>query len=901
MKRILSAMKARVMLVLLLPHFIGIGIRAQPPLVYPVENTGAGYPLPPLPAIDQLPGIAPLPDPFIFANGSGRSTNFTDWARRRSEIKAQIENYEIGPKPNRPDTITAAWIPGATPTSGTLQVVVTVNGQTLTLSSNVSLPAGAGPFPAVIGMNSLNGSMPADIFTSRNVARITFSHNQVTTYPTPQASDPYFRLYPNYNRDNTGQYSAWAWGVSRIIDGLELVQGSLPIDLKHLAVTGCSYAGKMALFAGAFDERVALTIAQESGGGGAPAWRVSETLGDVEKLGATSHEWFKESMFQFAGSNVSKLPHDHHELMAMVAPRALLVTGNTDFTWLANPSCYVSARAAHEVYKTFGIGDRFGFYIDGGHNHCAVPDAERPAIEAFVDKFLLNKTNANTNITVNPYPDMDYQRWYKWWGTGNPVLPAEPVGIRIWMEAECAAVGSDWQVVTDTAASNGRYVIVNGLNSTAAAPAGATGSIVFPFTIDSAASYNLMARLNCATANDDSYWVKFDDGAFTTVNNLTTTGWQWMRLSNANLTVGQHRVTIAYREDGAKLDKILLTTSNATITGKGTQGSNCGGQPVIGHGQAFSVMEGTANDSTVGQVLATDPDADTEFQNWKVTGGTGASVFEIDAISGKLRVKDSSLLDFESPVHSWSLLLTVTDGYNKSAEESITINVKNANDNPPVVTAGIRLALDGGSCNELGAVTARDADDTNDPGFTTWHWQVTGGSGADIFSIDASSGKISIADLGFADLTRDSFTLFVAASDGIHTSASQIVAITVPDKIKVCHKGKLLTVSKLAVIAHMLQGDCLGACGSVPDYPPIKVTANPNPTTSNFLVTIKNGNPTQPVFMKVYSALGGVIEQRQNLQAGQSFRIGQNYHAGLYYVEFTQGIDKEVLLLLKLR
>ena len=83
-----------------------------------LNNTGAGYPLPPLPVLDQLPSIEPLPDPFIWANGSGRSTNFTDWSRRRSEIKAQIENYEIGPKPNRPDTISATWIPGATPATG---------------------------------------------------------------------------------------------------------------------------------------------------------------------------------------------------------------------------------------------------------------------------------------------------------------------------------------------------------------------------------------------------------------------------------------------------------------------------------------------------------------------------------------------------------------------------------------------------------------------------------------------------------------------------------------------------------------------------------------------------------------------------------------------------------------
>ena len=70
-------------------------------------------------------------------------------------------------------------------------------------------------------------------------------------------------------------------------------------------------------------------------------------------------------MFQYAGLNVPKLPYDHHELMAMIAPRALLVTGNTDFFWLSNPSCYVSARAAHEVWKQFGIGDRHLFGLDG--------------------------------------------------------------------------------------------------------------------------------------------------------------------------------------------------------------------------------------------------------------------------------------------------------------------------------------------------------------------------------------------------------------------------------------------------------------------------------------------------------------------------------------------------------
>lgn len=496
-------MKAKFTIAAFFLNFICLGLFAQLPLVYNAENTGTNCMPPLLPTFSQLPVVNPLPDPFMWSNGSGRSTAFSDWECRRNEIKAEIENYEIGTKPDRPQNITASFVRGANPTTGTLTVNVTVNGQTLTLTSQVALPAGNGPFPAVIGMNSPSGSLPADIFSSRNVARITFSHNQVTTYGNPQITNPYYRLYPTQNLSNSGQYSAWSWGISRLIDGLELVQASLPIDLNHLAVTGCSYAGKMALFAGAFDERIALTIAQESGGGGAPAWRVSETIGAVEKLGATDYNWFKDDMRQFADANVSKLPHDHHELMAMIVPRALLVTGNTDFEWLANPSAYVSARAAHEVWKTFGVGDRFGFYIDGGHPHCNIPTTQRPAIEAFVEKFLLSNTNANTNITVHPYPQLDYQRWYQWWGTGNPVLPLpppEPVGKRAWMEAECATVGANWEVGTDAAASEGKYVSVkSGLSSTATAPSGDASYLTMPFTIDSAATYNFVARLNIST------------------------------------------------------------------------------------------------------------------------------------------------------------------------------------------------------------------------------------------------------------------------------------------------------------------------------------------------------------------------------------------------------------------
>ena len=82
------------------------------PLVYDVENTGADCPKPPLPSFSQLPVIGPLPDPFAWADGRGRMSYYSDWRIRRAEIGAQIQAYEIGEKPPRPDSITAGYSGG---------------------------------------------------------------------------------------------------------------------------------------------------------------------------------------------------------------------------------------------------------------------------------------------------------------------------------------------------------------------------------------------------------------------------------------------------------------------------------------------------------------------------------------------------------------------------------------------------------------------------------------------------------------------------------------------------------------------------------------------------------------------------------------------------------------------
>jgi len=405
----------------------------EPPLVYSVEFTGASYAVPTFPITFYLPIIQPLPDPFTWfadarnTNGT-RSESFYDWAHHRAETEAEILHYEIGPKPTvDPTNIFASYSPSSA-TAGTLTVRITniVSGvaKTLTLTCAVSLPSGTGPFPAIIGMNSPSGSVNPALLTA--VAKITFSHNQVTVDDNAQQSDPFFQLYPAQTPSNTGQYAPWAWGVSRIIDALEKLQGSLPIDLTHIGVTGCSYAGKMALFCGALDERIALTIAQESGGGGCNSWRYNHTepANSVELIDNTDYNWFMDTLKNFGGNTVSRLPEDHHMLAAMIAPRALFSTGNPDYTWLGNPSCYVCCKAIERIYSTFGIADRFGYNIQGGHAHCSTTSAIDSEMGVFINKFLLGQTNLNSYIRdfSDSYSNINYSRWTAWWGSTNAVF-----------------------------------------------------------------------------------------------------------------------------------------------------------------------------------------------------------------------------------------------------------------------------------------------------------------------------------------------------------------------------------------------------------------------------------------------------------------------------------------------
>src|SRR5262249_60358652 len=107
------------------------------------------------------------------------------------------------------------------------------------------------------------------------------------------------------------------------------------------------------------------------------------------------------------------------------------------------------------------------------------------------------------------------------------------------------------------------------------APTNSAGYIDFSFSVSQSGTYRVFARVLTPTANDDSWWVRMDGGSWVTWNNIAATSWTWAQFPNTfSLSAGSHTLTFAYREDGAQLDKINITTSTTAPTGTGSTASN---------------------------------------------------------------------------------------------------------------------------------------------------------------------------------------------------------------------------------------------------------------------------------------------------------------------------------------
>lgn len=352
-----------------------------------------------------------LPDPFKFKDGTPVA-NKAQWKCRREEISALLQNYELGEKPRKPESVTGSL------SGNTFKITVKDKGKTITFGVTISKPSGTGPFPAVIGYQggNLGGAL-----SGMNVATINFSNfvygnggESMANDGTSRGGGLFYNIYGSSH--SAGELIAWAWGVSRIIDALEATP-SVGIDPHKIAVTGCSRNGKGALVAGAFDERIALTIPQESGSGGASSWRLianEKSSGkNIQTLGSACTEcaWFRSSFCDFQNS-ADKLPFDHHLLEGMVAPRGLLVIDN-NIDWLGPNAGYGSGIATAEIYKALGASEAFTYSQVGGHDHCSLPNSQYHWVQSYVKKYLLGGNGETAKIEATGM-SFDKTKWMPW-------------------------------------------------------------------------------------------------------------------------------------------------------------------------------------------------------------------------------------------------------------------------------------------------------------------------------------------------------------------------------------------------------------------------------------------------------------------------------------------------------
>ena len=151
--------------------------------------------------------------------------------------------------------------------------------------------------------------------------------------------------------DDWGSIAAWAWGMSRVEDYFETDKS---IDAKRVAIHGVSRLGKTVMWAGAHDQRFAAVIASCSGEGGAALSHrdYGETIAHL--TAPTRYPYQFAANYAKWGGFPDKAPMDANMLVALIAPRPLLLqTGSTDY-WSDPKGEFLAAVAAGPVYKLLG-------------------------------------------------------------------------------------------------------------------------------------------------------------------------------------------------------------------------------------------------------------------------------------------------------------------------------------------------------------------------------------------------------------------------------------------------------------------------------------------------------------------------------------------------------------------
>jgi pimeloyl-ACP methyl ester carboxylesterase len=289
----------------------------------------------------------------------GRPVNSRDdWQARRAEIRELYERYQLGTFPPKPK-LDRAVVLEETAGDGYLTRDVRLEfgpGGKGAMRVRVVIPDGAGPFPVLIS-SDLDGWSRALI--RRGYISCGYAGNDRMDDAAPLAD-----LYPD---NDFAVLPRRAWAAGLVVDYLETLT---QVDMQRVGIYGYSRNGKMAAIAAAIDERISAVIAGSTGVGGVLPWRLSGERNAGESIESTTRSfptWFHPRLRFFSGRE-DRLPIDANLLMAMIAPRSLLIQyGLNDEvanTW-GNEYAYYSAQ---EVYEFLGAPDKMGILrVPGFH------------------------------------------------------------------------------------------------------------------------------------------------------------------------------------------------------------------------------------------------------------------------------------------------------------------------------------------------------------------------------------------------------------------------------------------------------------------------------------------------------------------------------------------------------
>ncbi len=233
---------------------------------------------------------------------------------------------------------------------------------------------------------------PLDYIMGRGYAIAVASYHDIFPDREDGWKDSMYNLFFSKEELENGlpEYSSiglWAWGLSRILDML----GTMPeIDASRAAVFGHSRLGKTSLWAGAQDERFKLVCVNDSGCGGAALNRrlFGETLFAMKTIFSVGRYWFCRYVSENA-EHPEELPFEQHQLIALVAPRAVSIHSATEDLWADPIGEYSSAYHAGPVYSLFGltplanpeppepdtpIGEHVSYFLRTGKHNMLISD-----------------------------------------------------------------------------------------------------------------------------------------------------------------------------------------------------------------------------------------------------------------------------------------------------------------------------------------------------------------------------------------------------------------------------------------------------------------------------------------------------------------------------------------------